>query len=429
MAEQVYVKTDPTMLTDEQLIEKEKELDRLYKRLNLVQLGYKILLNSLYGACGNSSFRYFNIALASSITTSGQLSIRWIERKLNELFDKKTGIKKDRVVLIDTDSVVLDLEDVVKQNCPANATRVDKLNFINMLGEKVINPYIENSFQELAEYVNAKEQKMKMKRENIVNMMISVAAKSYMMHVYDSEGVRYQIPYESLTDDERKLIDEKGGKNVVGIGTNWDCIYGKYMGIQAQKSSTAMVVRKALIEAIPVLFYKTEKELQQYVADFKIQFKNTPIEDIAFPRGITDLSKYNRASVEYVYSKEIDPERKKELKNKLDYPSQIYVKGTPVHCKGALIHNYLVKKLGLSNSRNTIKDGDKIKYVYLKTPNPIGEEVIAFQDRWPTEFKIDQYVDWDLMFEKQFMSPMEKMANPINWNIVKQSNLDDFFQF
>ena len=382
-----------------------------------------------YGACGNSSFRYFNIALASSITTSGQLSIRWIERKLNELFDKKTGIPKDRVVLIDTDSVVLDLEDVVKQNCPANATRVDKLNFINALGEKVINPYIEKSFQELADYINAKEQKMKMKRENIVNMMISVAAKSYMMHVYDSEGVRYQIPYESLTPEEKKLIDAKGGLNAEGIGEGWDSIYGKYMGIQAQKSSTAMIVRKALLNAIPVLFYQSEKNIQQYVSDFRKVFESTPIEDIAFPRGITDLSKYSRSGVEYYYKKETDKTKKAQLKDKLDYPSQIYVKGTPIHCKGALIHNYLVSKLGLSNSRNMIKDGDKIKYIYLKTPNPINEEVIAFQDRWPTEFGIDQYIDWDKMFTKQFMSPLEKMANPINWNLVKQSNLDDFFAF
>lgn len=201
------------------------------------------------------------------------------------------------------------------------------------------------------------------------------------------------------------------------------------MGISFVKSSLAMVVRTALKNSIPILFYKSEKDIQQYVSDFRKVFKSTPVEEIAYPRGITDLSKYSRSGVEYYYKRETDKIKKAQLKDKLDYPSQIYVKGTPVHCKGALIHNYLVSKLGLSNARNMIKDGDKIKYIYLKTPNPINEEVIAFQDRWPTEFGIDQYVDWDKMFEKQFISSLEKMTTPINWNPIKQSNLDDFFAF
>lgn len=190
-----------------------------------------------------------------------------------------------------------------------------------------------------------------------------------------------------------------------------------------------MIVRRALLDSIPILFYKDEKKFQDYVSDFRKVFKSTPIEDIAFPRGITDLSKYNKQTVKFFMEKEQDKKKVEIMKDKLNYPSDVYIKGTPVHCKGALVHNYLLDKLGLSRSRNKIKDGDKIKYVYLKMPNPIKEEVIAFQDSFPKEFQLEQYIDWDKMFDKQFISPIEKMSAPIGWNPIKQSNLDDFFSF
>ena len=400
MAEQLDT-ADYKSMSTEQLLQLEKEYAAKVAMLNSMQMAFKIVLNSLYGALGNSSFRYFNISLASSVTTSGQLSIRWIERKLNEWMDKKTGISKDRVVLIDTDSVVLDLEDVVNKFCPPDKSREEKLEFLNQLGKKVIDPYIDQSYKELAEYVNAFEQRMHMKRENIIDSMVSVAAKSYVMAVFDSEGVRY-----TLKDP-----------------------YMKIMGVQLVKSSTPKVIQQALRDSLPILLHQNEKDMQKYIADVKNRYNDFTIEQIAFPRGITNLANFEKKNFAKIADKESDPNKRQVMLSKLNSGSDLYIKGTPIHVRGSLIYNNLISKLGLTQSRKKIVDGDKIKFVYLKTPNPIHEDCIAFQDNWPTEFNLDQYVDYDKMFEKTFLSMIEKMIAPLNWKTQQQSYLEDFFVF
>lgn len=394
---------DYSKMTDQQLIDLEHQYSNAAARFDSLQLAQKILMNSLYGALGAGSFRYFDLNLASSITLSGQHAIKWIERKLNELLDQKTGFSKDRVVLIDTDSVVLEMDDMVKKFCPQDVDRETKLQFIDRFGEAIIHPYIEASYSELADYMNAFENRLRMKRENIINTMVSVAAKSYVMEVYNSEGVQY-----TLQDP-----------------------YMKIMGLLLVKSSTPAVIRDALRNSLPILLHGTESDMQQYVDQVKKKFYNFPVEQIAFPRGITNLSIYDRQVVLNQLNKTTDPQLRAKLEDSLNTATkqECYVKKTPVHVRGSLIYNMLLDRHGLTQQYKKIGDGDKVKFVYLKTPNPIKEDCIAFQDNLPEQFGLNKYIDYDKMFTVAFLQALEKMIEPLKWSSTKKNDLSSLFKW
>lgn len=340
-------------------------------RLNNLQMAMKILLNSAYGAMGNTWFRYFDMRIAEGITISGQLSIRWIANKLNSYFDKLLGEEKDRVVLIDTDSVVLTLEDLVQKVCPDKTTE-QKIQFMDKVAEDKIQPFIDKSYDELANYMNAYDQKMQMKRENLVDVMISVSKKRYVMSVHNSEGVQYKEPQL------------------------------KVMGLQMVKSSTPAVIRSKLRESLNTLLRGTEEDVKQYVAEYKADFNNLTPEEIAFPRGISDVKKYHSATT-------------------------IYQKSTPIHVRGALLYNHYLKQYKLTKQYNLIQEGDKIKFLYLKPNNPFCEDCISFVDKLPLEFQLSQYIDYDKMFEKTFQDAIQNILDSLGWSAQQQATLEDFF--
>lgn len=341
------------------------------------------------------------IEMAQSVTLSGQVVIQWIERKINEFVSKKTGIEKDRIVLIDTDSVVIDLEDLVNQVCPAHYTREQRLDFLIKFGEKVMDPYIDHCYQEFAEYINAFQQKMHMKRENVISRMISVAKKMYCMEVYNSEGKQFSV------DDP----------------------YMKIMGLKLVKSDTPAVMRQALRKALPILLQKSEADVQDYVEEVRKTFGQYTVEEIAFPKTANNVSAYDRKIVERLYENATDKIEKANLADKLDVDSLIYTKKTPIAVKGALIYNHLIEKYALGLKYQPIRDGDKVKFVYLKKGNPIGESVIAFVDKLPDEFKLREWVDYQTMFEKVFYKNMEILCQPLGWSPKKVETLDSIFQF
>lgn len=341
------------------------------------------------------------IEMAQSVTLSGQVVIQWIERKINEFVSKKTGIEKDRIVLIDTDSVVIDLEDLVNQVCPEHYTREQRLDFLIKFGEKVMDPYIDHCYQEFAEYINAFQQKMHMKRENVISRMISVAKKMYCMEVYNSEGKQFSV------DDP----------------------YMKIMGLKLVKSDTPAVMRQALRKALPILLQKSEAEVQDYVEEVRKTFGQYTVEEIAFPKTANNVSAYDRKIVERLYENATDKIEKANLADKLDVDSLIYTKKTPIAVKGALIYNHLIEKYALGLKYQPIRDGDKVKFVYLKKGNPIGENVIAFVDKLPDEFKLREWVDYQTMFEKVFYKNMEILCQPLAWSPKKVETLDSIFQF
>ena len=347
---------------------KSKEDEKLIARFHNMQMAKKIQLNSAYGALGNQYFRWFNFNHAEAITTSGQLSIRWIEKKINLFFNKvcKTnGV--DYVIASDTDSIYVTFEKLIPEDC----NQLDAVKTIDQFCEAKIQPYLDACYEELAGMMNAYQQKMQMKRETIANKGVWRGKKMYILNAWNVEGVQYDKP---------KL---------------------KMSGIEAVRSSTPHACREKIKAALSIVMNGTQDELKEFVKEFNVEFLDLPFEDVAFPRGLKGMNKYKDSS-------------------------SIYRSGTPIQVKGALLFNELLKRHKVKNIP-PLSDGDKIKFAYLRTPNPINDTVIAVADYLPSEFKLDKYIDRDLQFEKSFMEPLRSITEVIGWNVDNKSTLEDFF--
>jgi DNA polymerase elongation subunit (family B) len=348
-----------------------KALQKDVSKFNNIQMARKIQLNSAYGAIGNQYFRYYNLANAEAITLSGQVSIRWIENRMNAYLNKilKTD-DVDYVIAADTDSIYLNLGPFVHKVFKGREASDDRIvGFLDKVCQVEFEKYIGDSYEALASYVNAYEQKMFMKRENIANRGIWTAKKRYILNVFDSEGVRYKTP---------KL---------------------KVNGIEAVKSSTPAPCRTAIKDALKVIMNGTEDQLQKFISNFRDEFESMPVEDIAFPRGCNNVAKNSS-------------------------PSTIYGKGCPMHVRGALLYNFYIKKRKLTHKYPIIQEGEKIKYVMLRTPNKINENVISFFQTLPTEFGLDKSIDYDLQFKKSFLDPLTVILDTIGWKPEKQNTLE-----
>ena len=349
-------------------------LEKEIARCNNIQMAKKISLNSAYGAIGNQYFRYYKLANAEAITLSGQVSIRWIENKMNNYLNKILKTEDtDYVIARDTDSIYLNLGplvDVIYKDREKNAEGI--VSFLDKICEEKFEPFIDQSYKELAEYLNAYDQKMFMKRENIADRGIWTAKKRYILNVWDSEGVRYEQP---------KL---------------------KVMGIESVKSSTPSSCRNMLKDAFKIMMSGTEDDVIDYIDGCRQKFRTLPPEEISFPRSVSDVQKYKSHA-------------------------DIYIKGTPIHVRGALLFNHYVKEKKLTNKYSLIQNGEKIKFCYLKKPNIIHENVLSFIQDYPVELGLDKYIDYDLQFNKAFLEPLKIILDAIGWSVEKTANLESFF--
>ena len=346
-------------------------LQKDVSKFNNIQMARKIQLNSAYGAIGNQYFRYYSLANAEAITLSGQVSIRWIQNRMNTYLNKilrTTDV--DYVIAADTDSIYLNLGPFVHEVFKGREASDESIvGFLDKVCKVEFEKYIGDSYEALATYVNAYDQKMIMKRENIANRGIWTAKKRYILNVFDSEGVRYKTP---------KL---------------------KINGIEAVKSSTPAPCRTAIKDALKVIMNGTEDQLQDFISDFRKRFEAMPVEEIAFPRGCNNVAKNSS-------------------------PATIYGKGCPMHVRGALLYNFYIKKRKLAHKYPIIQEGEKIKYVMLRTPNKINENVISFFQTLPTEFGLDKSIDYDLQFKKSFLDPLTVILDTIGWKPEKVNTLE-----
>ncbi len=351
------------------------ELMNEIARCNNIQMAKKISLNSAYGAIGNEHFRYYRLANAEAITLSGQVSIRWIENKMNAYLNKLLQSQDiDYVIASDTDSIYLNLGPLVDKffsNKSSDKARIVAL--LDKICQDKLEPFIDSSYEELAAYVSAYDQKMIMKRENIADRGIWTAKKRYILNVWDSEGVRYKEP---------KM---------------------KIMGLETARSSTPAYFRDKLYAAFQIIIGKTNDELISFINDVRAETRERPYEEVAFPRGVNNLEKYK-------------------------HRTDIYSKGTPIHVRGALLYNHYVKKHKIENKFPFIQEGEKIKFMYLKTPNPIHENCISFFGDLPKEFGIEKYVDYQTQFEKSFLEPLKNVLQCIGWDYEKRITLRGFFE-
>ena len=350
--------------------------DEKYKndisKYNNFQMARKIQLNSLYGAMANQYFRFYDDRIAEGITMSGQHIIRQTAVGLDKFLNKVCGTENETYSFYsDTDSCYITLKGLVDKYY----SKMDKDKLIDVLdkiGDDQIEPCIAKSMDELAEYTNAFAKKLVFKREAIADRAIWIAKKRYAMNVYDNEGVRYQTP---------------------------DL---KVMGLEIVRSSTPACVQDSLKEAVRLCLTSDEATLQEYIKKTRKEFVNLPAEDIAFPRGCNNLHKYTDSA-------------------------NIYAAKTPMQVRGSLLYNFYLKKHKLDQKYEMIKEGDKIKFLYLKEPNTLKENCISFNTKIPTEFNIHRYVDYDLMFEKAFLDPMNTIVQALGWQTEKENTLEDLF--
>jgi len=377
--EKIY--TERTVYKKKMLAAKQKYEDtkdpKLVKDIatfNNIQMARKIQLNSAYGAIGNEYFRYYKLENAEAITLSGQVSIRWIEDRMNNYLNKILKTKdEDYVIAVDTDSIYLHLGPLVEVIYKEREKTTESVvSFLNKICELEFERYISSSYETLASYVNAYEQKMFMKRENIADRGIWTAKKRYILNVWDSEGVRYAEP---------KL---------------------KMMGIEAVKSSTPAPCRTMIKDVLKLIMTKTEDDVIDFSENCRTKFRSLPPEEISFPRTVSNVKKYKSVNA-------------------------IYEKGTPIHARGALLFNHYVKKNKLTQKYSLINNGEKIKFCYLKRPNPIQENVISFIQQFPEELNLDKYIDYDLQFEKSFLEPLKIILDSIGWSAERTVNLESFF--
>jgi DNA polymerase elongation subunit (family B) len=344
-----------------------KTLQNKISQLNNQQMAIKILMNSLYGALGNRWFRYFDQRVAESITLAGQLAILWAERAVNKEMNTLLETDKDYVIAIDTDSLYINMNDLVKKFEPK-----DPVKFLDKICSEHFEKVLDKSYAELADYTNAYTNRMEMGREVIADRGIWVAKKRYILNVHNSEGVQYATP---------KL---------------------KMMGIEAVKSSTPMVVRDRMKEIFSVIIQGTEEDTQKYIESFRQEFNTLPMEDISFPRSVTDVTKWHD--------------------NK-----DIFKKGTPIHVRGSLLYNKMLEKHALTRRFEPIKNGEKIKFCYLRIPNPMAHNVISYPVSLPREFGLEKYADYEIMFQKTFLDPLEPILDAVGWTAEPKAQLDMFF--
>ena len=343
------------------------ELDKEISNLENRQMAIKILLNSLYGALANKHFLYFSPGLAEGVTLTGQDAIKWAEKTMNAELNKLLKTKDDYVIAIDTDSLYVNFGPLIDTFKPINP-----VFFLDKICKEHFEPAIEKAYEEFYRRHNAYKNRMVMAREAISDVGIWTAKKRYILNVHNNEGVQYNQP---------KL---------------------KIMGIEAIKSSTPEVVRNKFKEAFKLIMTGTEKETQKFIADFKMQFKSLNPEDVAFPRRVTNITDWH--------------DRK-----------TIFKKSCPIHVRGSLLHNHYLKQNKLNNKYELITNGDRIKFVYLKLPNPIRQNIISFTDVLPKELNLHRYINYDLQFEKTFIEPLNLILNPIGWHAEEQATLEDFF--
>jgi DNA polymerase elongation subunit (family B) len=327
------------------------------------QLVRKVNLNSAYGAIGSNYFRYYDVDMAEAVTLTGQFVIRDVANAVNAYLNKMFKTSEDYIVASDTDSIYVKLGRVVdkyKEHKPT-ASMSNCVAMLDQFCAKRIEPVLVKSFASIAEYLHVAVPCLTMTREVIANKGVWTAKKRYILNVCDNEGVIYQKP---------KL---------------------KIMGIEAVKSSTPAVCREMIIDVLKLFMNSTQEKVWAYIKAQREVFGRAKFEDIAFPRSVNGLEKYGEDR-----------------------------KGCPIQVRGALVYNEQIA--GMSKYEN-IRNGQKIRFAYLREPNRFQTHVLAAPDGCPESWNVEKMLDYEKQWQKSFLEPVAAILSAAKWNVEKQNVL------
>lgn len=345
-----------------------REFDNNIAMLDATQQAMKVLANSGYGVTANVAFRYFSKSIAQGITLTGQLVIQYIGNKINDFLNKKFNTEKDYVITSDTDSCYLTLDGVPTD--PKNTE--ESVEELHQFIEKELQPYINDCFEDLAKRLGCKKNLLDMKREAISDVAIWRAAKNYVCQVWDMEGVRYKTP-------ELKM-----------------------MGIETARTDKPRIVRERLEEDLKILLNGTEEQLLTCIEEFKEVFYNTPVEELATPKGVSSLREWTN-------------------------PDGTHKPKAPWNTRAALAYNRLLREKGLEKTHERIREGNKVKIFSLKPINPLRLNNFAFIGKLPEQMGMHEYLDYDAQWEKAYMSPLRSFTDIVGWQTKKINTLESLF--
>lgn len=346
------------------------EISRSVASLKAKQQAYKILANSGYGALANQYFTFFSYDLAMSVTLSGQLTIKWVAKALNDYMNRLMGTEnKDYIIAVDTDSNYLNCGPLVEKLFANETDKSKIIKFLDLFAEEKCQKIIDDAFNRLAKKMNVFDPCLSMKREAIAETALWTGKKRYAMNVWDNEGVRFDKPKMKIT------------------------------GLETKRSSVPEICRKALSDCLDIIMMQSEDELIAFVDAFKEKFFASSFYDIASPRGLNGLDKYH------------DPVSRWKSK-------------CPFHVKGAIVFNEWVKDHKLEDKYAPISNGEKIKFIYLKTPNRLRSDVISCSAKVPDELNLHPLIDYKTQYEKTFLSPLKAIVSVAKWDIDRENTLD-----
>lgn len=357
-------------INTEQDPERKKQLQKQYAAYDNAQQVRKVNLNSAYGALGSNYFRFYDTRLAEAVTITGQLTIRWVAKALNDYLNRTFRTdNRDYIIASDTDSVYIRLDvvaDAYAQGKNTPPTIKETVAMFDKFCNSKLQKVIEDSLQELADYLHVFNPCLSMAREVIADKGVWTAKKRYILNVWNMEGA-------DLSEPDLKV-----------------------MGIEAVKSSTPAVCRDMLKKSMKILMNGTQQELWDYVANAHDEFCKAPFEDVAFPRSVNGLKKYAHQE-----------------------------KGVPIQVRGAQAFNNALVKFQLTREYEPIHEGEKTKFSYLRVPNPFHSNVISAPGNCPTEFNIEKWVDYETQWEKAFVEPLNTILGCAGWTLKYEASLFD----
>jgi DNA polymerase elongation subunit (family B) len=359
-----------------------KEKYAFYGKRQLVQ---KILLNSLYGVLGLPAFRFYDIDNAEAVTTTGQTVIKSTADMANIKYNKELGTPDlDSNIYIDTDSVFFSAVPLMNKRYPNWKTEEQDIiaGYVDIIAGEM-QDYLNNFYDIFSQKilnVPADKHRLEIKKEFVAKAGLWVAKKRYAQWIIMNNGV----PMDKL--------DVKG--------------------LDVKRSSFPKAFQDIMAEVlISILRGETELQLSDKILAFKKRMTEYDIKDVAKNSAVKELTKYM---------------------GKKRQPFQVE-KGTPAHVKAAIAYNDCLKHFDSPFKYEPMRNGDKVKWVYLKD-NPLGLDGLAFSGyNDPPEVLdfISTYIDHNKIFERELQGKLQDFFTAVGWGDVvsEQRTAEKFFSF